>query len=246
MADRILIGDCREIMSSQGPFDLIIADPPYGDTSLGWDKRVFGWTAHALASLKPTGSMWMFGSLRFLLHIGSPPGFRYAQDLVWEKHNGSGFHADRFKRVHEHIVQFYRADAPWASVWNDVQTTSDATARSVKRKTRPTHTGHIDGTRSHYVSEDGGPRLMRSVIPMRSMHGRAIHPTEKPSDLLEILIRTSCPPGGLVGDFFAGSGAAGEAALRAGRRYVGCEIDPDMAAKASDRLAELLPLGDAA
>ena len=38
--------------------------------------------------------------------------WRYAQDIVWEKHNGSGFHADRFKRVHEHAVQFYRADAP--------------------------------------------------------------------------------------------------------------------------------------
>ena len=57
----------------------------------------------------------------------------------------------------------------------------------------------------HYVSEDGGPRLMRSVIPVRNTHGRAIHPTEKPAALLEILIRTSCPEGGLVGDWFAGS-----------------------------------------
>ena len=40
-------------------------------------------------------------------------GWKYAQDIVWEKHNGSGFHADRFKRVHEHAVQFYRADSPW-------------------------------------------------------------------------------------------------------------------------------------
>ncbi len=37
--------------------------------------------------------------------------------------------------------------------------------------------GHIEQT--PYASVDGGPRLMRSVIPMRSMHGRAIHPTEK-------------------------------------------------------------------
>ena len=83
---------------------------------------------------------------------------------------------------------------------------------------------------------------MRSVIYMRSMHGRAIHPTEKPADLLEILIRTSCPPDGIVGDLFAGSGAAGEAAMRAGRRYAGCDIDPEMAAKANNRLAALLPL----
>ncbi len=80
---------------------------------------------------------------------------------------------------------------------------------------------------------------MRSVIYVRNCHGRAIHPTEKPSALLEILFRTSCPEGGLVGDLFAESGAAGEACRLSGRRYLGCEIDPDMAAKARARLSEL-------
>lgn len=244
----IVTGDCREIMPPLGPFDLIVADPPYGDTSLKWDKRVEGWLALASASLKPTGSVWVFGSMRFMLAHGetfSAAGLRYAQDIVWEKHNGSGFAADRFKRVHEHIVQFYRADTRWSDVYNEVQTTPDAVARHVIRtKSRPTHTGHID--RTPYTSVDGGPRIMRSVIPMRSRHGRAIHPTEKPSDLLEILVRTSCPEGGLVGDWFAGSGAAGEACSRAGRRYVGCEIDQEMAEKARGRLASLLPFGAAA
>jgi site-specific DNA-methyltransferase (adenine-specific) len=75
------------------------------------------------------------------------------------------------------------------------------------------------------------------VIDVRSCHGTAIHPTEKPVGLLQILIRTSCPPGGVVGDMFAGSGAAGEACAQAGRDYVGVEIDPEMAGKARTRLA---------
>lgn len=228
-------GDCRDIMPQHGPFDMILADPPYGDTSLGWDRRVFGWQEKALNSLKPTGSMWVFGSLRFLLHMGTPAGFRYAQDIVWEKQNGTGFHADRFKRVHEHAVQFYRADTQWSQVYNDVQTTPDAVARVTRRKRRPTHTGNIEA--AHYVSEDGGPRIMRSVIFSRNCHGRAIHPTEKPVDLLEVLIRTSCPSGGIVGDFFAGSGAGGEAAALSGRNYIGCELDPEYHAKASARLS---------
>jgi len=239
---RVTIGDCREVMRDRGPFDMLLADPPYGDTSLDWDKRLDGWLEVAATLLKPAGSMWVFGSMRFFQDMGptfKAAGFRYAQDIVWEKHNGSGFHADRFKRVHEHAVQFYLANTPWAEVYNDVQKTADATARTVRRKKRPAHTGHIDA--SHYVSEDGGPRIMRSVIYMRSRHGRAIHPTEKPSDLIEVLIRTSCPPDGIVGDMFAGSGAAGEAAMRAGRRYVGTEIDPVMAEKANDRLSCLLP-----
>lgn len=46
------------------------------------------------------------------------------------------------------------------------------------------------------IEEARGPKLMRSVIPMRSCHGRAIHPTEKPVELLSILICTSTPRGG--------------------------------------------------
>lgn len=238
---RIICGDCRAVMQEHGPFDMLMADPPYGDTSLEWDKRCAGWIEAAADLLKPTGSMWVFGSMRFFQDHGDrfkAVGWKYGQDIVWEKHNGSGFHADRFKRVHEHACQFYRDD--WSSVFNDVQTTPDAVARQVRRKKRPTHTGHIDA--GWYESEDGGPRIMRSVIYMRSMHGKAIHRTEKPSDLLEILVRTSCPAGGIVGDLFAGSGAAGEAAMRAGRNYIGCDTDAAMVNQAIARLECLLPL----
>lgn len=243
--ETILAGDCRVEMPARGPFDMILADPPYGDTSLAWDRRVDGWLPLARAALRPSGSLWVFGSLRSFMATADAfvhAGWKCAQEVVWEKQNGSGFHADRFKRVHELIAQFYRSDAPWSAVYNDVQTTADATARTVRRKTRPPHTGRIEA--GYYVSEDGGPRLMRSVIYARNAHGRAIHPTEKPSGLLEILIRTSCPMGGLVGDWFAGSGSAGEACRLAGRRYIGCEIDPEMAERVLDRLAAVLPLGN--
>lgn len=247
MTVRVTPGDCRTDLQQHGPFDMLLADPPYGDTSLDWDKRCEGWIEIAASLLKPTGSIWVFGSMRFFQDVGphfKAAGLRFAQDIVWEKHNGSGFHADRFKRVHEHAAQYYLASAPWASVYNDVQTTPDAIARSVKRKKgRPAHMGMIE--QASYQSEDGGPLIMRSVIYMRSRHGRAIHPTEKPSDLLEILVRTSCPPQGIIGDLFAGSGAAGEAAMRAGRRYAGCEIDVEMAQKANDRLSAILPMGPA-
>ena len=238
----ILIGDCRHLMPAHGPFDLILADPPYGDTSLAWDRRVDGWIARARDALSRTGSLWVFGSLRCFMAKAdgfADAGLRIAQEIVWEKQNGSSFHAYRFKRVHELAVQFYPTETLWRDIYNDVQTTPDATARTARRKQRPPHTGQIDT--GHYLSHDGGPRLMRSVIYVRNCHGRAIHPTEKPSALLEILIRTSCPQGGLVGDWFAGSGAAGEACQLSGRRYLGCEIDAVMAERARTRIAALLP-----
>jgi site-specific DNA-methyltransferase (adenine-specific) len=186
--------------------------------------------------------MWVWGSLRFFMEQATAfnaAGWRIAQEIVWEKHNGSNLHKDRFRRVHELAVQFYRKDAPWAGIFNEVQFTFDALQRSVhRRKRKPKHLrGYSEG--APFKSEDGGPRIQRSVIYHRSCHGFAIHETQKPVELLAMLIKTSCPPGGLVGDFFAGSGAAGEAALLCGRNYVGAELDPKYFHLASDRLDAL-------
>lgn len=244
MTATIVVGDCRQVMSGHGPFDMIIADPPYGDTALNWDEIVEGWEAVALANLKPSGSMWVFGSMRYFMTTGVPSGWTLAQDIVWQKHNGSGMRKDRFRRIHEHAVHLYPTASKWGQIYNQVQTTPDAVARRVKRSNQPQHYGKIGSVA--YESVAGGPRLMRSVIEMRSEHGRAIHETQKPSSLLEILIKTSCPPGGLVGDFFAGSGSAGEACIHSGRHYVGAEYRADCAERASARLGSILPFEVAA
>ena len=95
--------------------------------------------------------------------------------------------------------------------------------------------GRIDA--GHYVSEDGGPRLARSVIYCRSEHGRAVHPTQKPLGIVEPLIVSACPPGGLVLDPFAGSGTTGVAARMLGREFLGIEAREDYAAIARERIA---------
>ncbi|CAM5417220.1 hypothetical protein AFEL58S_02288 [Afipia felis] len=56
-AHRVIAGDGRVLMPARGPFDLILADPAYGDTSLAWDRRVDGWLPLACAALKPSGSL---------------------------------------------------------------------------------------------------------------------------------------------------------------------------------------------
>jgi site-specific DNA-methyltransferase (adenine-specific) len=230
------LGDSTELtcdlMCDNIRVDAVVTDPPYGETSLDWDSWPEGWPA---VMKQVALSMWVFGSMRmFLDRRDEFAGWKLSQDLVWEKHNGSGFHADRFRRVHEHAAHWYRGD--WADVYKDPQTTNDATARTRRSKRRPTHTGHIDQT--PYVSIDGGPRLMTSVLYAPSMHGRAIHPTEKPVSILEPLIRYSCPPGGLVYDPFAGSGSTLVAARAAGRRAVGVEAREDYCEAIVRRLAQ--------
>lgn len=64
-----------------------------------------------------------------------------------------------------------------------------------------------------------------------------LHPTQKPLPLLERLILASSRPGSLVLDPFAGSGSTAVAARLHGRRSISIELDAEMAAKATERLA---------
>lgn len=234
---RIYHGDCREIMRDIADMaDCIIADPPYAQTSLAWDRWPTDWPDYAVASLLLTGSMWCFGSLRMFMERATQfTRWQLAQDVVWEKHNGSSFHADRFKRVHEQAAQFYRVGSQWENVYKNVPTTPDATARTVRRKRRPPHMGDIN--ESHYTSEDGGPRLMRSVIYARSCHGRAVNETQKPEEIIAPLIESSCPPGGLVLSPFAGSGTDGVVAKALGRRAVLIEMREEQCEQAALRVS---------
>lgn len=63
-----------------------------------------------------------------------------------------------------------------------------------------------------------------------------IHPTEKPVDLLEELVRVVSPPDGLVVDPFAGSGSSGEAARRRGRRWIGIERSAEFCRRTANRI----------
>lgn len=235
---QLLLGDMRDRLREvpDQSVDLIFADPPYGQTSLPWDHWLADWPSVVRRVLKPSGSMWCFGTLRmFMQHAGQFSAWKHSHDIVWEKHNGAGFSNDRFRAVHEMAAHFYMRDAQWRDVYKDPQYTNDARARTVRRKERPTH---ITGARgpSNYVSIDGGPRLQRSVIYARSEHGRAEHPTQKPIDIIEPLLLYGCPPGGVVLDPFAGAGSSGVAAALNGRRWIGIEVDQKYAEIATRRL----------
>jgi site-specific DNA-methyltransferase (adenine-specific) len=82
--------------------------------------------------------MWVFGSTRmFLEHFSEFSGWKLSQDIVWEKHNGSGFFNDRFRRVHETVLHFYRDDAQWGDVFKAPQFTTAASTGNFQRDPRP-------------------------------------------------------------------------------------------------------------
>lgn len=205
-------GDALELLPLLPRADAIVTDPPYGETSLDWDMWPTGWPALA-ALVAP--QMWCFGSMRMFLDKREDlAGWKLAQDVVWEKHNGSGFDSDRFKRVHEHALHFYRGE--WSALHREPQKVAGVarpSARIASGGESAKHRRDIERTGYEYTDD----RLQRSVIWAKSCHGYAVNETQKPEAIVLPLLQYSVPPGGLVIDCFAGSGTTGSVARKTGR-----------------------------
>jgi site-specific DNA-methyltransferase (adenine-specific) len=233
-------GDMREVLPALGPdVGVTIADPPYGETSLTWDRWPPGWVDAVHDNTPDRSTLWCFGSMRmFLDRRDDFDDWTLAQDIVWEKHNGSSMAVDRFRRVHEMVTHWYRC--PWSEVFHDTPT-SDATPEQIARNgtavrtTQPVHWGSVADRRRW---SETGKRVTRSVLKVTSTHGHAIHPTQKPLGIIDPLLRYSLPPGGTVLDPFAGSCSTLVAAREAGYRAIGIEASEEMCAKAAERLAQ--------
>lgn len=68
--------------------------------------------------------------------------------------------------------------------------------------------------------------------------GKMVHPTEKPVDLLKVLINMSSNPGDFVVDPFSGSGAVSVAAKELGRDSLAMDLDPEYVVIGNKRLQE--------
>lgn len=217
---QLFMGDCREIVPTLNlSVDLIVADPPYGETSLPWDRWPEDWPTAVSGAAK---SMWCFGSMRMFLDRRDEFAlWKLSQDVVWEKQQGISLAADRFRRVHEHALHWYRG--PWTE---QIHETPRDGVRGVSRAGKRSAAGPAwQAGRGASADVRDGSALLRSVLKVRNMNGRALHPTEKPVGILDPLIRYACPPGGTILDPFAGSGSTAEAARLTGRKTVLIEAD---------------------
>lgn len=237
-------GKQEEILPALGVLaDVCVTDPPYGETSLAWDRWPKGWPELVAAALPPVTSLWCFGSMRmFLEQRDEFAGWRFAQDVIWEKPNGSGASDGRFLRVHENITHWYRGR------WDDLprQSQREHVYSADKSTRRPAGANSHRRPDRQTVYADDSTRLVRSVMRRAQMRYQERHPTEKPTGILDPLIAYSCPPGGIVLDPFAGSGSTLDAARCSGRKAIGIEASEAYCEVIASRLAQGSLFGGAA
>ena len=182
-------------------------------------------------------------------------GWWLRQDIIWHKPNPMPESVtDRCTKAHEYLFlltksarYFYDAEtmreeangdsgfAKQRSKGKPTWSSASANARALGR----TLSGN-EGT--NRLWQDNGTRNRRSVWTIATKPYSGAHFAVMPADLVEPCILAGSSPDDVVLDPFTGSGTVGMVALRHGRQFVGCELNPEYAALAETRIYDDGPL----
>lgn len=229
-------GDCLTEMSKvpDHTVNMIFTDLPYGTTKNAWDVPIpldWLWEQYRRV-LKPGGAVLLFAQMPFGADLINSNRRWYRYEWVWHKTMPVGFlNANRMPlRTHENILVFYEHLPTYHP-----QKTSGKPYTALRSARAPHNYGHFD--RATTVND--GDRCPRDVLTFSNGNNASkIHPTEKPVDLREYMIRTYTDSGDTVLDSCMGSGSCGVACQHLGRNFIGIEKDPGYFETAKKRIEE--------
>ena len=261
MDNQVVQGDCLEALAAlpDGCADLVYADPPFatgrdfGAFDDRWEDGLDGFLSYmrprlaaARRVLSGAGSFWVHSDWRagsyLRVMLDEIFGRRlFRNEIAWCYAPNGQPPARSFHRKHDTIL-FY-AD-PDVGVWNR-QFTEPAEATRRAYSTCRDVDGRLYGT-AHgvrvYLDEYQGRAMPDWWVDIPngasgSNRDRGLYPTQKPVGLLERIIGAATVEDDLVVDPFCGSGTALVAAKRLGRRWWGCDLNPEAVRLAESRLA---------
>ena len=219
-----------------GSVDMILTDPPYYSTDLKFDQAPrldFAlWLKECQRILKPHGVLVSFADFNLLADLRSKSPFKSTYELIWQKTMAVGFlDANRRPlRAHEFIGVF-------VSGMNKATYNPQKTAGEVYVRTNnSTATSIYGASKGNYITESEGLRHPHSIIKSSNDNNKSVHPTQKPIQLCDWLIKTYSNEGETIFDGFMGSGSTAVACINTGRKFVGCELDPTYFDMAKQRL----------
>ena len=222
-------GDCLEVMDkliAQGiKVDAIITDPPYGTTACKWDSIIpFDSMWERLKKLRKENTpIVLFGSEPFSSALRMSNIGEYKYDWIWEKSQGVNF-----AQCNHMPMSVYET----ISVFGEFGLSKNAKIQPKyypqgveeinKPKKAKTSTEHrvCDNNKDHVQKFKNYPRQIQHF-----KSERGLHPTQKPTELMEYLIKTYTDEGDIVLDFTMGSGTTGVACINTNRKFIGIELD---------------------
>lgn len=230
-------GDCFEAMKDipDNSVDCIVTDPPYGNTNCAFDCIVDEKTmlAEFQRIIKPNRAVCVFCQIRMaarLLNI-APKFFRY--EWIWEKNRAVGFLDANKKplRCHEMVLIFGNGIPEYYPQY---------TFGKLYTRNRPPKrmADQYGRERGQITRNNTGKRYPKDVLHYNNLnqHRDNGHPTQKPVDLIEYLIRTYSVKGDCILDPFAGSGTTAVACVNSDRDFLGWELDETYFERAQKRI----------
>lgn len=217
--------------------DCIITDLPYNVTKNKWDILIpFDelWAEYSRI-IKDTGAIILFSQGLFTakLILSNEKLFRYT--LVWDKEMLTGhLNAKRMPmRQHEDICVFYKK----LPTYNPQMTLGKPNHGKGNPKKL---TNNNYGSFKHVENKElGEKKYPTSIIKVPKVHAsKTVHPTQKPVELIEYLIKTYTNETDLVLDSCMGSGTTALAAINTNRAYIGFEKEVEYFELAIKRIIE--------
>lgn len=234
-------GDCLEVMKGipDGSVDLVIADLPYGTTNVSWDSVIPYqplWEAFNRIC-KEGATIILFGNGVFTAKTICSNEKWYKYNLVWKKSKCGSPLLAKFRPMmkHEDVIVFTKGGGKH-KIYNPQKTEGTPYKR----------TGVVTKTNNHgygvsVVSSDNkGERHPTSVLdfPMKWRRQDQVHPTQKPVELIEWLIKSYSNDGDVVVDPTMGSGTTGVACKNTNRAFIGIELDEKYFEIAQERICK--------
>lgn len=207
--------------------DLILCDLPYQVTQAKWDVLIpFDelWTQYKRL-IKDNGAIVLFSQQPFTsqLVMSNPKMFRY--EIIWNKVRTTGFlNANRMPlKQHENILVFYKK----LPTYNPQMVEGGEPSHS--RGSKATAKNRVYGNFNMVSDSPSTKTNMKFPTDVYTFSNRVgkgqLHPTQKPVELLEWLIKTYSNAGDMVLDNTMGSGSTGVACVNTGRDFIGIELD---------------------
>ena len=227
---QLMLGDCLERMKEipSGSVDLILTDPPYGTTKNKWDSVVpFEPMWEQLKRIiKPKGVIVLFAQTPFDKILGASNIDMLRYEWVWFKNRPTGHLNSKFAplKSHENILVFTKGSTSFVKNTKNSSTYNPqglVTCLKVNKRTRGN--GNYDEVNNKMENVALFENYPKSVLSFKVEVG--LHPTQKPVDLLEYLIKTYTQEGETVLDFTAGSFSTGVACLNTNRKFIGVEME---------------------